>query len=659
MSRRVIRGVLLAGYLVTLFGSAHSGNLPLAPRLLPSKPEHARVAPGHDRFHIEVKFTDLLDIGLNARGVPTDRQARVLTGAAAASLAAMATAGGRWERLFGEREARIDQLVGQAEARLLRDIADLNNYFVLEVPEGVRAEDWIDALNALPEVEIALALPLPVPPPSTTPPNFESLQGYLNAAPDGIAANQVWSLPGGTGLPPGGPAVKVCDFEYDWNLDHQDLPFMHYIVPPGFSPYSPFNDNNHGTAVMGELVSISNGWGTTGAVYEADPYCAPTALNNGWRLSTALVHASDSLGPGDVFLIEQQVAGPNATGNGQEGLVPVDWWGSVYNAVVTAVGNGMHVVEAAGNGGENLDAPEYNQNHAPFVAGNESGAIIVGAGYPPVAFGGTDVDRARLWYSCYGSRVNVQGWGRMVMTTGYGSHYSSEGTNLWYTRTFSGTSSASPIVTSAAVALESIYRAHSGGSPLDPGTMLGILTATGSPQQSGIYPASEHIGPRPDLVAAVDSLSLLFDADSDGVIDIADNCVFVANAGQEDDDLDAVGNACDNCPTDHNPGQESDDGDDIGNLCDLCPGVATVDNIVLMSADADNSGDLSSTDIIYLVNYLFKGGPEPIPCPAVADTNCDGVATSADILALVFFTFKGGPVPCEVCTVAPGLWDCR
>jgi len=67
--------------------------------------------------------------------------------------------------------------VQTAESRLNRDIADLNNYFILTVPEGADAQAWLDRLNALPEVEIALAMPLPAPAP--LPPNYQGSQGYL------------------------------------------------------------------------------------------------------------------------------------------------------------------------------------------------------------------------------------------------------------------------------------------------------------------------------------------------------------------------------------------------------------------------------------------------------------------------------------------------
>lgn len=79
--------------------------------------------------------------------------------------------------------------------------------------------------------------------------------------------------------------------------------------------------------------------------------------------------------------------------------------------------------------------------------------------------------------------------------------------NQFYTDTFGGTSSASPIVTGAAAALQGVQLAR-GGSPLEPTEVRRILTDTGTPQQSGSY--SGHIGPRPDLMRAIAELPELY-----------------------------------------------------------------------------------------------------------------------------------------------------
>ena len=61
--------------------------------------------------------------------------------------------------------------------------------------------------------------------------------------------------------------------------------------------------------------------------------------------------------------------------------------------------------------------------------------------------------------------------------------------------------------------------------------------------------------------------------------------------------------------------------------------------------DVNLDGVITSADIIYLVNYVFKGGAAPQPIEDSGDANCDGAVTSADIIYLVAFVFKGGPAP--------------
>jgi hypothetical protein len=399
----------------------------------------------------------------------------------------------------------MDEMRGNAQRKLGKEVADMNSYFILTVPENIDTERWLDLLNNLEDVEIAQPVPLPAPQP--LPDDFQPLQGYLEEATGGIdASSYAWAIAGGTGA-----NVRIVDLEYSWNLNHQDLPSgITTLIPAGRTAVDPFNDTDHGTAVLGELVSLNNGWGTTGIAYDAEIFVAPVSWDNGYNLAAALTNAAASLSAGDILLIEQQTRGPNYDDTIdppiQFGLVPSEWQESVYNAIVTAVGNGIHVVEAAGNGSQNLDAPEYSQGnggHYPFNGSKNSGAIIVGAGARP---SGSTTDRSRLGFSCYGARVNVQGWGEGVMTTGYGTYYS-EGpnNNLDYRSTFGGTSSASPIVTGA-VALIGSMQEEIHNNVMTPAAMRSLLIATGSPQQSGANPVSENIGPRPSIRAAVQSI---------------------------------------------------------------------------------------------------------------------------------------------------------
>jgi len=73
----------------------------------------------------------------------------------------------------------------------------------------------------------------------------------------------------------------------------------------------------------------------------------------------------------------------------------------------------------------------------------------------------------------------------------------------------------------------------------------------------------------------------------------------------------------------------------------------------MVHGDADYSGGVTSTDVIWLVNYVFKGGTEPLPCVANGDVDCTGGISSADIIYLVGYVFKGGEPPCDICSESP------
>jgi hypothetical protein len=69
--------------------------------------------------------------------------------------------------------------------------------------------------------------------------------------------------------------------------------------------------------------------------------------------------------------------------------------------------------------------------------------------------------------------------------------------------------------------------------------------------------------------------------------------------------------------------------------------------------DPNNDGTITSSDIFYLVNFLFLGGPPPAGAAGMlsGDANGDGVVNSADIFFLVNYLFLGGPRPNAVPTL--------
>ncbi|MCK5126530.1 MAG: dockerin type I repeat-containing protein [candidate division Zixibacteria bacterium] len=68
---------------------------------------------------------------------------------------------------------------------------------------------------------------------------------------------------------------------------------------------------------------------------------------------------------------------------------------------------------------------------------------------------------------------------------------------------------------------------------------------------------------------------------------------------------------------------------------------------VLPYGDANNDETVNVGDAIFVINYSFKGGPEPEPIIESGDANCDGFVNIADAVRLVSFVFHGGDAPCS------------
>ena len=63
--------------------------------------------------------------------------------------------------------------------------------------------------------------------------------------------------------------------------------------------------------------------------------------------------------------------------------------------------------------------------------------------------------------------------------------------------------------------------------------------------------------------------------------------------------------------------------------------------------DSDPANETTISDLIYLVDYMFSGGPTPT-CPRAADINGSLTLDIADLIYLVDYMFTGGypPLPC-------------
>jgi len=64
--------------------------------------------------------------------------------------------------------------------------------------------------------------------------------------------------------------------------------------------------------------------------------------------------------------------------------------------------------------------------------------------------------------------------------------------------------------------------------------------------------------------------------------------------------------------------------------------------------DANGDEQVNVGDAVFLINYVFKGGPAPDPVE-VGDANGDGDTNVGDAVYLINFVFKGGPAPDPYC----------
>lgn len=138
------------------------------------------------------------------------------------------------------------------------------------------------------------------------------------------------------------------------------------------------------------------------------------------------------------------------------------------------------------------------------------------------------------------------------------------------------------------------------------------------------------------------TISFLPDADSDGVCDAIDNCLYVSNPNQNDSDKDGIGDVCDDPENDV-------DGDDVYDNVDPCPfskdnsdrdndGVCDVnDNCVFVynpdqkDADGDGIGDLCDTGTNDDDGDGLVNSEDPCPLDVLnLDTDGDGICDYLD-----------------------------
>lgn len=448
------------------------------------------IPPGYSSKTIHVRFREGINMDLPLEVLPPGLRSAVAS----------------HTKIFSLPKQNLNELQSKGSSRLGKPLPDLNLWVEMTLQSGTDAAAFLAEMKRVPNIEIATSAPLPQPPP-WIPPDFTRKQGYLDPAPGGIEARLSWTVPGGNGI-----GVTIYDIEYNWLQTHDDLSRAGAVIlllnpgdsnnPPGFdkpecpAPCDRIN-REHGTAVLGEMIADRDTRGVTGISWGAHIGLAPAnTLNQGYNPANAIILSVVNGSAGDVILLEQQypVCGLSDFG-------PIEVLSSVFDAIQTAVAQGFVVIEAAGNGGVNLDQAACSGLFDRTL--QDSGAIIVGVGQQL----SSGMDRQREGFSTFGSRIDLQGWGSGVVTTGYGDLYTASDRpadpDFWYTGGFNGTSSAAAIVAGAVANLQGIALAQS-GVPLPPLQIRTLLMQTGSPQLGNI---AEHIGPRPDLRQAITQLT--------------------------------------------------------------------------------------------------------------------------------------------------------
>ena len=402
---------------------------------------------------------------------------------------------GPWEKLEKEFPGiTIKRLFGAFSSRKITDLvkkateqdasyrpANFFKYFAIECPPESNPEQLLKSISswkAVKKAYIDLISTEPLVNPADDPRSGN--QGYLDPAPNGIDARYAWTVLGGDGA-----NVNVIDFERGWTLDHEDLAaqgatLLHGTIRDG--------SRAHGTAVLGEICAVDNTRGGIGIA----PNIASINVVSYWnsdRLS-ALLSAIANLSFGDVLLIEAQLAEPVNGWN----LMPIEALDAEYAAIRLATALGIVVVEAAGNGGKDLDLyidesgkAIFNRTSADY---RDSGALMVGAA-------SSNSPHTRMGFSNFGTRIDCYAWGENVDTC----FSDSLGSTTIYTVTFNGTSSASPIITGAATLVQSIAQSIL-GYRFKPFKLRAILSdkATGTLSNN---PSSDRIGVMPDLRAII------------------------------------------------------------------------------------------------------------------------------------------------------------
>jgi serine protease AprX len=74
--------------------------------------------------------------------------------------------------------------------------------------------------------------------------------------------------------------------------------------------------------------------------------------------------------------------------------------------------------------------------------------------------------------------------------------------------------------------------------------------------------------------------------------------------------------------------------------------LAAIEYSFYITGDVTGDGEINASDIIYLIDYLYRDGRAPSPL-FLGDVNCDDIVNVADVVYLVNYAYQNGSDPCS------------
>lgn len=297
-------------------------------------------------------------------------------------------------------------------------------------------------------------------------------QPYLNDR-FGMEVENGWNIQGARGV-----GARLIDVEWGWDLSHQELSHLkvrslcgeNMADRPHPDPEVTTAARRHGTRALAAAIAPQNGQGIVGVA----PEVAEVGLASAWRpddphphdghvadaIAAAIAFHTSPVGRSlrNVLLIEMQ--------RGDANPLPVEVDPADLSALILAYNHRLPVIEAAGNGGNDLDGYDsrmmvreggrllpfrfhLNRSATSFI---DSGATLVG-GAARIGAG-----HALAHFSNHGSRIDVVAPALRVVSAGSDGPAPRRGFGQLgadppdaYTRSFGGTSAASALVAGLAL----------------------------------------------------------------------------------------------------------------------------------------------------------------------------------------------------------------